>query len=75
MDNFSEDIRPETLRLAKVLQAVLDLFDNDVHKSLKWLRKPQRGLGGKIPLEVALTESGAKMVINLIGRISWGVLD
>jgi putative toxin-antitoxin system antitoxin component (TIGR02293 family) len=38
-----------------------------------WLRTPQYGLGGKIPLEFAGTEIGAREVENLLGRIEHGV--
>lgn len=55
MEDSTKNIPPETLRLAKVLQAAFELFDNDVNRSLAWLGKPQRGLGGEIPLEIAHT--------------------
>lgn len=38
-----------------------------------WLRAPQYGLGGGIPLEFARTEIGAREVENLLGRIEHGV--
>jgi putative toxin-antitoxin system antitoxin component (TIGR02293 family) len=38
-----------------------------------WLRTPQHGLGGKIPMEFARTEIGAREVENLLGRIEHGV--
>lgn len=74
MEDPTKDIRPEALRLARVLQATFDLFENDVNKSLAWLGTPKRGLGEKIPLEMALTESGADLVIKFIGRTSWGII-
>jgi len=75
MEDPTKDISPEALRLARVLQATFDLFDNDIPKSLAWLGKPIRGLGGKIPLELAHTESGANEVIKLLGQTSWGVIS
>lgn len=74
MANLTEGISPETLRLARVLQATLDPFANDVHKSLNWLRQPQRGLGEAIPIDLALTEAGSESVIRLLGQISWGII-
>jgi putative toxin-antitoxin system antitoxin component (TIGR02293 family) len=42
-------------------------------EALGWLRAPQRGLGGAIPLEYARTEVGAREVEKLLGRIDYGV--
>jgi len=42
-------------------------------QALGWLRSPQRGLGGAIPLEYARTEVGAREVEKLLGRIDYGV--
>ena len=75
MEDPTKDIRPEALRLARVLQATFDLFENDVNKSLAWLGRPKRGLGGKIPLEIAHTESGAQEIIRLLGQSSWGIIS
>jgi putative toxin-antitoxin system antitoxin component (TIGR02293 family) len=41
--------------------------------ALDWLRSPQFGLGGKIPLRYAETEVGAREVADLLGRIDYGV--
>lgn len=38
-----------------------------------WLKTPQHGLGGAIPLEYAKTEFGAREVEDLLGRIEHGV--
>jgi putative toxin-antitoxin system antitoxin component (TIGR02293 family) len=42
-------------------------------QALEWLRAPQRGLGGAVPLEYARTEVGAREVEKLLGRIDYGV--
>lgn len=38
-----------------------------------WLKMPQRGLGGQIPIELATTERGANEVHDMLGRIEYGV--
>jgi putative toxin-antitoxin system antitoxin component (TIGR02293 family) len=38
-----------------------------------WLKSPQVGLGGAIPLGFAETEVGAREVEDLLGRIEFGV--
>jgi len=40
----------------------------------QWLRSPQFGLRGQTPLELMLTEAGAREVEELLGRIEHGVL-
>jgi putative toxin-antitoxin system antitoxin component (TIGR02293 family) len=39
-----------------------------------WLKRPQYGLAGRIPLEVARLEVGARTVESLLQRIHYGVL-
>lgn len=60
------------LRLAQVYDMALDVFGSR-KKAETWLKKPARGLGGKVPLEYADTDLGAHEVINLLGRIDHGV--
>lgn len=57
-------------RLFIIAKRVLE----DEKSGAEWLKRPQRGLGGRIPLEVAFTEIGAKEVENLLGRIEHSVL-
>jgi putative toxin-antitoxin system antitoxin component (TIGR02293 family) len=39
-----------------------------------WLKRPQYGLAGRMPLEVARLEVGARTVESLLQRIHYGVL-
>lgn len=39
-----------------------------------WLKRPQYGLSGRVPLEVARLEVGARTVETLLQRIHYGVL-
>jgi putative toxin-antitoxin system antitoxin component (TIGR02293 family) len=41
--------------------------------ALRWLKSPQPGLGGQVPLEYARTEVGAREVEYLLGRIEHGI--
>ena len=38
----------------------------------RWLKRPNRALGGKAPLAVIDTELGARAVENVLGRIAFG---
>ena len=39
-----------------------------------WLTLPEYGLRGKVPLEVARTARGRARVLNLLNRLTYGVL-
>jgi putative toxin-antitoxin system antitoxin component (TIGR02293 family) len=60
------------LRFARLLDHATDVF-GDIEKARAWLKHPQYGLGGAVPLDYAETEIGAREVDNLIGRIDYGV--
>ena len=40
--------------------------------AMRWLRRPNRALGGRAPLELIDTEIGARSVENVLGRIAYG---
>jgi uncharacterized protein (DUF2384 family) len=42
--------------------------------AVKWLRRPQRALGGEIPLTLLDTDAGALAVERLLGRIEDAVV-
>ena len=62
----------KVLRFARLLEHATDVF-GDVDKGRAWLKHPQYGLGGAVPLDYAETEIGAREVDNLLGRIDYGV--
>src|SRR5438132_3036425 len=62
----------KVLRFARLLEHATDVF-GDVEKARAWLKHPQYGLGGAVPLDYADTEIGAREVDNLLGRIDYGV--
>jgi uncharacterized protein (DUF2384 family) len=44
----------------------------DVTKANRWLRERLGILGGKAPREVAQTESGVRIVEQILAKIDWG---
>ena len=38
----------------------------------RWLKRPNRALGGQAPLSVVDTEPGSRVVENVLGRIAFG---
>lgn len=68
------DIESERLlRLERLFGLALQLFEGDAPEARRWLSRPKRALGQRIPLELARTEPGAREVENLIGRLEHGV--
>lgn len=59
-------------RFALLLRQAIRVFGNRDDAN-KWLKAPQVGLGGAIPLDYAKTEIGAREVERLLGRIEHGV--
>lgn len=60
------------VRFARLLGKAVSVLES-IEDARRWLRSPQVGLGGSIPLEYAETEVGAREVENLLGRIEYGV--
>ena len=60
------------MRFSRLLSHATEVF-GDAANGRDWLKTPQRGLGGAVPLEYAETEIGAREVENLLGRIDHGV--
>ena len=62
----------KVMRFSRLLRQATEIFGN-ADKAKAWLKHPQRGLGGAIPLDYAETEIGAREVEKLLGRIDYGV--
>jgi putative toxin-antitoxin system antitoxin component (TIGR02293 family) len=69
---LSPDESDKVMRLSRLLDHATKVFGG-VEKARAWLKFPQRGLGGAVPLDYAQTEVGAREVDNLLGRIDYGV--
>jgi putative toxin-antitoxin system antitoxin component (TIGR02293 family) len=59
------------VRLTRIQALAEDVF-SDVENANRWLREPLAALDGKPPLELAQTESGGRVVEQLLARIDWG---
>jgi putative toxin-antitoxin system antitoxin component (TIGR02293 family) len=58
-------------RLARIV-ALAKRYLGDADTAMRWLKRPNRALGGKIPLESIDTEPGARAVENILGRVAYG---
>jgi putative toxin-antitoxin system antitoxin component (TIGR02293 family) len=58
-------------RLARIVAlARQNLGSSDL--ALRWLKRPNRALGGSAPIAALDTELGARQVENVLGRIAYG---
>ncbi len=67
--------KEESDRLDRVRQLVAQatgVFESEA-TAREWLTRPQIGLAGFIPLDLADTGAGIREVENLLGRIDYGV--
>lgn len=59
-------------RSARLLTLAVEVFE-DQQAAVEWLKSPQRALSNAIPLDIAVTDIGAREVEALLGRIEHGV--
>ena len=69
---FSPSESDRLVRVARVAAAAEDALE-DHHKAGRWLQKPNRALGGVIPLDLLSSDLGADQVETILGRIDYGV--
>jgi putative toxin-antitoxin system antitoxin component (TIGR02293 family) len=58
-------------RLARIV-AIASEFLGDHERAIRWLKRPNRALGGIAPVTAIDTELGARQVENILGRIAYG---
>ncbi len=62
------------LRIARLFDRASDVFE-EKKIAKQWFKSPNKGLGGKTPLEYADTEPGAQEIYDLLGRLEHGVFS
>ena len=65
------DESDRVVRLTRIQSLAEDVF-GDIDKANKWLREGLGILDGKPPLELARSESGARLVEQILAKIDWG---
>ena len=58
-------------RLARIV-AIANEYLGDQERTRRWLKQPNRALGGIAPVAAIDTELGARQVENILGRIAYG---
>jgi len=69
---LTSDESDKVVRFARLLGQAAKIFGGP-EEARQWLKTSQRGLGGAVPLDYAQTETGAREVEKLLGRIDYGV--
>ncbi len=62
----------KAVRLARIAVQADRAFGNP-DKASRWLRRDNRALGGKAPIDLLATETGARIVEELLGQIEHGM--
>ncbi len=70
---LAPDESERLLRIATVFEKAVCLFEGDVPAALTWLRAPKKALSQQSPWTYARSELGAREVLDLIGRLEYGV--
>lgn len=68
---FHPDESDRLYRLAHIVAVAADVLE-DKERASRWLRKPNRALGGEVPLRLLDTEVGSRQVETILGRIEHG---
>ena len=61
--------------LSRLLVQAIELFEQNRPQAFRWFLQPNRALGNLSPLAMAATETGAREVEHLIGRLEHGVFS
>ena len=68
---FTRNESDHIMRYARLFDRASCVFESE-EGAQEWLATPQQGLNGIVPLEHARTETGARQVESLLGRIEAG---
>ena len=72
-NKFTSGESERIMRLYRIIQKALEVFDGDIDATRQWIKNPKKALGGQIPMDFADTDIGGQEVIRLLGRIGHGV--
>jgi putative toxin-antitoxin system antitoxin component (TIGR02293 family) len=70
-ERLTIDESDRLVRLTRI-QALAEEVFGDMEKANRWLRERLGILDDKTPLEIAQTDSGARVVEQLLAKIDWG---
>jgi putative toxin-antitoxin system antitoxin component (TIGR02293 family) len=71
-ERLSAEESDRTVRLARIVALAINTL-GDSKKASSWLQTPNRALDGQRPLDLLDTDTGAKSVETVLGRIEYGI--
>ena len=74
MKRLTPELSDRLIRYTRILLLAEETFESR-DNALVWMRRPNRALGGSIPLEMLETDNGARMVEQVLGRMAHGVFS
>ena len=60
-------------RLARVTRSAIEALGDNT-RAQQWMTRENRALRGQIPLTLAVSDAGAELVTDALGRIAYGLL-
>jgi len=69
---LSADQSDRIVRAARIYARAHEVF-GDREKANRWMRRPNRALEGKAPIELLRTSNGSDLVVAVLDRIAYGV--
>jgi putative toxin-antitoxin system antitoxin component (TIGR02293 family) len=60
------------VRIARITSLAEEVFGNDA-KAARWLRKSKQRFDGRTPLDLLRTESGARLVEEMLLQLDYGI--
>jgi putative toxin-antitoxin system antitoxin component (TIGR02293 family) len=75
LGRLSPEESERLLRLGRIFERALQLYDGDRDGAREWLETTIPALGAQRPLDLVQTGPGAREVEDLIGRIEHGVVS
>lgn len=72
---LNADESSRVYRIAKVLAAAREYFEEDEAAAQRWLEQPKAALGGSAPLEFSRSPEGSDYVVRLLQRMAHGVIS
>lgn len=73
-ERLKADESERLLRLARAVALAIDVL-GDEERALRWMKAPNRGLGGEAPLQMLDTDLGTTAVLDELLRLEHGVFS
>ena len=70
---LSIDESDRAVRVVRIIQQATDAF-GDKDKAMRWLRKPKRRFDGRAPMDMLLTETGGRLIEEMLIQVDEGMV-